>query len=165
MAHTTNAVSTGHCPDCGAAVFGGREGCQTLWDELRLATGHVAAFDAYCMQHLERYCLSAKSYAAHLTRLCCGVEHQGHPHVYAAIQHWLNGVPPIAKPPLLTFLGALTIADVHQAQPGEARERQTQAWVASVWEAYASQHALAREWVTQAMSRRTTGTAHKNKSL
>jgi predicted amidophosphoribosyltransferase len=90
-------------------VVGGRDGCQAVFDELTArAYADVAyasvrdlAFDAYCMQHLDSYCRSAKSYAAHLTRLCCGLEYQGDPKVYEAIQKWLNGAVKIEKPPVL----------------------------------------------------------------
>ncbi|GAC1654933.1 MAG: hypothetical protein NVS4B8_30120 [Herpetosiphon sp.] len=47
------------------------------FDDLRYAAVRNCAFDAYCMQHIEPYCHSAKSYAAHLTRLCCGIEYGG----------------------------------------------------------------------------------------
>ncbi len=87
-------MSEDHCPDCGALVEGGREGCQQLMDTLNvqafgdagLGRSRDLAFDTYCMQHLEKYCLSAKSYAAHLTRLCCGLEYNRNPAVYGALQ-------------------------------------------------------------------------------
>lgn len=140
------------CLACGANVSGGGEGCNALWHELFYSgASHPAAFDAYCMQHLEQYCASAKSYAAHLTRLCCGVEFGGDPRVYAAIQKWLNGNRPLEKPPLLPFLGSLTIADIRDASPTD-RVRVTQVWVEDVWAAYASQHELAREWIRQALA-------------
>lgn len=55
---------------------------------------HRMMVDAYCLQHPERYCVSAKSLAAHLTGLCCAFEHGGHPSVNAAVQRWLNGASP-----------------------------------------------------------------------
>jgi hypothetical protein len=143
------------CPGCGAIVAGGRAGCQALWDGMSIE-GKMArdlAFDAYCMQHLETYCRSAKSYAAHLTRLCCGIEYGGEPQVYRAIQHWLNGKVNLEKPALLAFLGELTIADVSAAQTAEDRARITQAWAQSVWSAYAPQQDLARGWICQALAR------------
>jgi hypothetical protein len=70
------------------------------------------AFDAYCMQHLEQYRRSAKSYAAHLTRLCCGLEYDGDPQVYEAIQKWLNGTVDIKKPEAPGPRGAMTVADL-----------------------------------------------------
>lgn len=68
---------------------GGWEACQALFDELALlaysdpgyAAVHSLAFDAYCMQHPQRYCVSTKSYAAHLARLCCGLEYEGDPDI------------------------------------------------------------------------------------
>lgn len=141
------------CPDCGAAIDGGREGCQALWDELS-TTGvfqHPAAFDAYCMQHLERYCKSAKSYAAHLTRLCCGIEHRGDPAIYRAIQQWLNGNVALTKPEILPFLGSLTIVDIKRAQNPIAQQQLVAAWIHNVWQAYASQHELAEEWIKLAL--------------
>ena len=149
------------CPDCGAPVPGGREGCQALWNaiaaqaftDLQYASVRDLAFDAYCMQHLERYCRSAKSYAAHLTRLCCGLEYAGNPQVYAAIQNWLNGTPPVSRPQDLPFLGKITVADVAAAQTGDAFRMLAHEWAESVWEAYTPQQALARSWVRLALGR------------
>ncbi len=140
------------CPGCGAHVPGGREGCQALWHELVFAGGLLpgAAFDAYCMQHLDQYCVSAKSYAAHLTRLCCGLEYDGNPHVYRAIQQWLNGNRRLEKPDMLPIFGSMTIADIRAAPP-EARARVAQSWVENVWSAYAPQHELARSWIELAL--------------
>ena len=111
-----------------------------------------AAFDAYCMQHLAVYCKSAKSYAAHLTRLCCGIEYNGNEKVYKAIQTWLNGKVDIVKPTPLAFLGKLTIADVRDAPPAHKADT-VENWISDVWRAYQSQHALARMWIKQAVNR------------
>lgn len=144
-----------HCPDCGARVHGGRQGCQHLWDTVAFSAVVVLpgpAFDAYCMQHLERYCRSAKSYAAHLTRLCVGIEQGGEARVFRALQRWLDGRVDLPKPPILADLGTLTIADVRDAGPPELQARRAHDWVMSVWEAYGSQHAQAREWIRQALA-------------
>ncbi|MEA2599168.1 MAG: hypothetical protein QOF89_160 [Acidobacteriota bacterium] len=151
-------MSEDRCPDCGAAVPGGRAGCQALMDEiqaraygdLEVAANRDLAFDAYCMQHPERYCHSAKSYAAHLTRLCCGVEHGGNPRVYEAIQRWLNGSPPLEKPEIPRHLGQRTVKDLESAAGEHARL--VRDWAGSVWEAYAAQHELARGWIQAALS-------------
>jgi len=95
-------MSDDRCPACGATVSGGREGCQALMDDIQaraysnpaFAATFNLGFDAYCMQHPEKYCVSAKSYAAHLTRLCCGVERGGEDSIYRAINRWLSGNPP-----------------------------------------------------------------------
>jgi hypothetical protein len=38
---------------------------------------HRMIVDTYCLQHPDRYCVSAKSLAAHLTGLCWLIEHGG----------------------------------------------------------------------------------------
>jgi hypothetical protein len=146
------------CPECGAAVDGGRAGCQAVWDELAArayqnpayASSYNLAFDTYCMQHPAKYCRSAKSYAAHLTRLCCGIEFNGDPDLYAAIQKWLNGSTPVEKPPLLARRGSLTVVELRSAANAAEYRVQVQVWAKNVWAAYASQHDLARRWIETA---------------
>ena len=158
------------CPACGAIVAGGRDGCQALFDELTAhayadiayASVRDLAFDTYCMQHLETYCRSAKSYAAHLTRLCCGLDYAGDPYVYEAIQHWLNGVAKSEKPLVLNQLGSMTVVDVRDASNAEEHIRLVRAWAANVWEAYRSQHDLARGWIRAALAARGDTTPEQN---
>jgi len=109
------------------------------------------AFDAYCLQHPETYCRSAKSYAAHLTRLCCGLEYDGDPAVYAAIQRWLNGAVPLEKPEVLARRGTLTVADVARARDGQEYIERVRAWAENVWAAYATQHDRAHTWLRAAI--------------
>jgi hypothetical protein len=152
--------SAERCPACGAAVAGGRDGCQAIFDELTArayadpayASVRDLAFDTYCMQHLETYCHSAKSYAAHLTRFCCGLEYARNPRVYEAIQQWLNGAVKISKPPVLSDLGSMTVMDVRSAPTAEEHSRLVRAWAANVWDAYRTQHDLARTWIEAALS-------------
>ena len=149
------------CPECGAPADGGRAGCQEVYEAVAdpalgsagLGRWRDLAFDAYCMQHPDTYCRSAKSYAAHLTRLCCGIEKGGDLAVYRAIQRWLNGAVKLDKPAVLASRGQLTVASLQSA--GDPRELQTlaQLWADSVWEAYAAQHALAHTWLQQATGR------------
>ena len=151
--------STEVCFACGAVVDGGRDGCQALFDELTAhayadfayATVRDLAFDTYCMQHLDTYCRSAKSYAAHLMRLCCGLDYAGDPRVYEAIQHWLNGAAKIEKPQVLSHVGTMPAVDVRQVQTAEEHARLVRAWAANVWEAYRAQHDLAHEWIEAAL--------------
>ena len=158
------------CPACGALVSGGRDGCQSLFDELTAhavanpayAVRRELAFDTYCMQHLESYCRSAKSYAAHLTRLCCGLEYGGDPKVYEAIQKWLNGAARLEKPPVLAQLGSLTVADVRKAGTAEEHARLVHDWATNVWEAYRSQYDIARAWITAALTAREGATPKRN---
>jgi hypothetical protein len=157
-----NRMSEAICPACDAPFPGGQAACQSLFDELFPPGGGLViaiprdlAFDAYCMQHLEPYCRSAKSYAAHLTRLCCGLEYDGQPQVYAAIQRWLNGSVTLQKPVPLANLGFLTIADIGAGASAEERTALARIWVESVWQAYTPQHALARRWVQMALGEKT----------
>ena len=151
------------CPDCNAPVPGGREGCQALFDVLaaqvyldpQRAAVHQLAFDAYCMQHPDTYGLSAKSYAAHLTRLCCGVEFGGDHRIYRAIAKWLNGRSPVAKPAVPAIRGTLTVATVAAATDSEEYAGLVDAWASDVWSAYADQHELARQWIVLAMENRS----------
>ncbi len=153
-------MSEDRCPDCGASVIGGRAGCQALWDEIgawdysdpNYAATHDLAFDTYCMQHVERYCHSAKSYAAHLTRLCCGLEYAGDPKIYAAIQKWLNGTVTLEKPGAPSHRGQMTVADLRAARNVEEHTRLVHDWAQSVWEAYTAQHDIARNWIRDALS-------------
>jgi Family of unknown function (DUF5946) len=103
-------------------------GCQALYDALAvpgagalgLSARRDLALDAYCMQHPDTYCRSAKSYAAHLTRLCCGIEYGGDLQVYRAIQRWLNGAVPLEKSEVLSARGQMTVSDLQAvASPPE----------------------------------------------
>lgn len=160
--HALHPQSEERCPECGASVMGGQDGCQALFHQigfqasnnLRFAAVHRLAVDAYCMQHPEPYCHSAKSYAAHLTGLCCGIEHNGHPVVYAAIQKWLNGKVEIEKPEVLSHRGKMTLADVLAMHDSDEQLRRIDDWANSVWEAYATQHDLARTWIKLALARK-----------
>jgi hypothetical protein len=146
------------CELCGAAL-GGTEGCIARSHELlvqaqqdaRYAGVYRLAFDAFCLQHPQRYGVSAKSYAAHLMGLCHGIEHADRPKTYWAIPAWLNRPREIKKPPLVNERGRMTIADVAPGLSPEEHASRVRAWAESVWRAYAPQQAIAREWLKQAL--------------
>lgn len=148
------------CPSCGAPL-GGRSGCQATFDELSAAgwaspvrgAVHNLLVDTYAMQHPEEYGRSAKSYAAHLTALCCAMESGSDPELYWAIPRWLDGNTAPAKPALLDSRGTATIADVRAADSDTAYAERVRAWARNVWEAYAAQQALARGWLRLASAR------------
>ncbi len=150
------------CPECGARLTGGQEACQNIFfDMTALALSNPQygrirelALDTYCMQHIEPFCHSAKSYAAHLTRLCCGLERSGSPSLYAAIQHWLNGNPMLIRPEVLSKRGEMTILDTWAAENALEHERLVRSWAGNVWEAYHSQQDLARRWLEAALCSR-----------
>ncbi|HUN23313.1 MAG TPA: DUF5946 family protein [Anaerolineales bacterium] len=141
------------CPACQATLPAGHT-CQSVWDELYYAQPLPApSFDAFCMQHLDSYCFSAKSYAAHLTRLYIGVEYANDPKQLAAVQRWLNGTVSLTKPALLATVGTRTVCDVYLAvAQGQPAMQVAHLWIADVWQAYQPQHALAKEWRTLALN-------------
>jgi len=153
-------MTQNRCPACGAAVTGGRAGCQAVFDEqsaavytdVRRAAVHDLFVDAYCMQHPEEYGRSAKSYAAHLLRLCCGAELRGDATTYAAIRRWLDGSSSIVRPEPPATRGTMTIVDVAGASADRYPDT-VRAWASDVWAAYAAQHAVAREWIASAIER------------
>ena len=107
------------------------------------------------MQHPEEYGRSPKSYAAHLTALCCGIEHPGDQKLYWAIARWLDGSVAVEKPPLIARRGALTIADVYVPAREDAYADLVRRWADDVWAAYRDQQKLARGWL-EAVRARTT---------
>jgi len=114
---------------------------------------HRMMVDTYCLQHPARYCVSAKSFAAHLTGLCWLIEHGGSRAVGSeSLRRWLNGIPRIEKPEIPSFRGSHTLADVREAPDPEAHARAVERWARSTWEAYSALHSLARHWIQQALS-------------
>lgn len=130
--------------------FGARD-----FSDPRYGATHELLVDAYCLQHAQGYCSSAKSYAAHLTRMCCGIEHGGKRETYAAIPRWLSGLAKIERPQTLAQRGSTTIADLRSAQTPEEHAELVRKWAANVWQAYAPQHETARQWLSAALGRKT----------
>jgi hypothetical protein len=150
-------VSSAEC-SCAIADEGG---CQRIFDELiardfsnvLYGRWHRTLVDVYALQHPERYCVSAKSLAAHLGGLCCAIERGGDAETYRALQRWLNGPSALVRPPIPAVRGAVTIADLLPAgdprEYGEALGR----WAQSTWAAYSPLHGLARAYLDAANSR------------
>ncbi len=156
------ADGAGRCTGCGLTVPGGTEGCRERFEALHARAYdwgvpyalHRLAVDTYTLQHPDRYCVSAKSLAAHLTGLCWALEHGGHPAGLRALQRWLNGTPALTKPPLPATHGALTVAEVCSASDADAYAHAVERWARATWQAYAALHPLARRWVAAALARR-----------
>src|SRR6266481_987111 len=106
------------CPECGAPV-GGRDGCQKLFDDLglrafgdsRYAAMRRLTVDCYACQH-DRYILSGRSLAAHLTGIAIAIEHDGADQVNERVQSWLSRTRHVEKPAVPRARGKITIADV-----------------------------------------------------
>ena len=160
----------GVCTECGAEIPESYGNCDALFmsiltnrvyqQNLEHPLPHVLCqlvVDTFAMQHPKRACKSAKSYAAHLTRLCCGVEYNGSKKVYAAIQRWLNGHEEnigISRPVEPVHRGKLTIRYIHDAQTSKDFSHRIEVWSESVWTAYAEQHSLAHYWISCAQKYR-----------
>ena len=153
--------STERCSGCDLVVRGGSVGCQTIVDELwarefsdvSYFRVHRMTVDTYCLQHPDHYCVSAKSFAAHLTGLCWPIEQGGNRAVGGeSLRRWLNGTLRIEKPEAPSFRGRLTVADVRGVLYPEAYARAVEGWARSTWEAYSTLHSLARHWIQQALS-------------
>jgi len=150
------------CDGCGLPVIDGTEGCQRLFDDETVreyadplfAPRRRMIVDIYCLQHPDRYCVSAISLAAHLTGLAVATEHPGREaRLNAAIQRWLSGRPRLDKPSSPARRGTMTIADLRAttdvADHGLVAER----WAQDVWTAYAELQPVARAWVREALAR------------
>lgn len=133
--------------------MGGRDACQKLFDDLglrafadsRYAAMRRLAVDCYACQH-DRYILSGRSLAAHLTGLAVAIEHDGAEQMNERVQSWLSRTRHIPKPAVPRVRGKVTIADVAEASPQEYPAA-VRRWAASVWRAWRDHHALAREWI------------------
>jgi hypothetical protein len=156
------------CTECGAEVPAEFTSCDELFMSILTPLGlrwaesqDVAALgqllvDTFAMQHPKRSCKSAKSYAAHLTGLCCGMEYNGAKSVYAALQRWLNGPAEaigITRPTEPDDRGALTIRYVYDAHTEAEFAARVREWAREVWEAYSSEHEIARGWIKKATGR------------
>jgi hypothetical protein len=148
------------CTGCGWEAPEGSSGCQALFGEFlardfsNVAYGrsHRLIVDTYCLQHPDRYCVSAKSLAAHLGGLCRAFEHGARPEAYQALQRWLNGRSSIEKPELPSSRGAVTIADVQAASDAAGYAQAVERWARSTWEAYAILHPMARRYMDEALA-------------
>lgn len=149
------------CPGCGVAVAERAEGCLALYGERTGTTfggsAHIGlgrmAWDTYCVQHPDQYCVSVKSLIAHLGGLCWALEYGGHPSGYQALNRLLNGTLAIPKPQLPTSRGALTVADLSGIDD-DMHAASIERWANAMWQAYHTLHPFARQWVETALARR-----------
>ncbi len=137
--------------------MGGRDACQKLFDDLglrafedsRYAAMRRLAVDCYACQH-DRYILSGRSLAAHLTGLAVAIEHGGAEQVNERVQGWLSRTRHVEKPAVPRLRGKITIANVADAAPAEYAAA-VRRWADSVWDAWRAHHALTREWIVSSL--------------
>ena len=157
-------MSDSGCPECGAAVPGGRAGCQQLFDEVlarefgdyRYAREHRLMVDAYSLQHPDEYMRSAKSHAAHLTGAYVAMESTSVAETNRAILEWLNGSRSLQRPqqPPPRQRGTLTILHVHVARNPDDHVRRVREWAQAAWSAWQAYHAVAKKWTDEALGHR-----------
>jgi len=112
---------------------------------------HRLTVDAYAVQHPGQPSRqSIRSVALHAISLCAIFEKGIEMHdATAVIQHaasqkerfeWLS--PPAS-------MGALTIADVHQAADAAEHGRLVRRWAESAWTAWSAHHPTIRKWLSE----------------
>lgn len=148
------------CEGCGLVIANGADGCQAAFDAFRvrevreLASGYASTrltIDVYSLQHPDRYCVSAKSLAAHLTGLAWSIEQGGSERGLQIPQRWLNSPGKLVKPGLPRERGALTIAYVAAAESPDDYAVRLARWAQSTWAAYAPLHQVAWDWISAAL--------------
>lgn len=148
------------CTECGAVVPAEFESCDAflgfiLSNYLKPAEPPPRLLiDTFAIQHPKRACKSAKSYAAHLTGLCCGMEYNGAKSVFAALQRWLNGPVErigLKRPQEPEHSGRLTIRHLYGVDDRAEFDQRLRECAMDVWDAYTSQHKLARRWIETAL--------------
>ena len=149
------------CEGCGLEIAGGTAGCQAMFDEFwaremsELAPSYASTrltIDVYCLQHPDRYCVSAKSLAAHLTGVGWAVERGGGEWGLRRLQRWLDSGPALEKPAIPAGHGALTIGYVASAADTDAYVAALDRWARSTWAAYSELHDAAARWIDAAVA-------------
>lgn len=148
------------CTECGALVPGEFESCDAFLTFVlsgylkRAESPPRLLVDTFALQHPKRACKSAKSYAGHLSGLCCGVEYGGSEKVYAAIQRWLSnsaGRIGLKRPREPEYRGRLTLRHLYGVDSREKFDLRLRECAMDVWDAYKSQHEIARQWIETAL--------------
>jgi hypothetical protein len=149
------------CPGCGQP--GGAAICRADFEE-KIARDfsdpaffsvHRLLVDAYCLQHPDTHCISAKSLAAHLAGLCQILEEGASAAIGTDFLHrWLDGAARIEKPKLPAERGRLTLADLAGIEEPSEWRQAVRRWADSVWDAYADLQPLARRWAAEARQAR-----------
>lgn len=120
-----------------------REGAELA----RSYTSTRLTIDVYCLQHPERYCVSAKSLAAHLTGLCWALEFVGSESGLRELQRKLNGRVDLVKPAIPVSRGNVTVADIIPAVGPDEYLRALDRWARSTWTVYADLQSTTRKWI------------------
>jgi len=124
------------------------------FSDYRYARLHRLTVDAYSLQHSEQFMRTAKSFVAHLTGMCAAMENDDAASINRAVQEWLNGPRAIERPDDVPpgRRGDLTVVDVLAVQDPQQYLERIREWARGTWSAWATHHALAREWIELAQA-------------
>jgi hypothetical protein len=93
--------------------------------------------------------------AAHLTGVAWILEHPSDAATGSdRIRRWLNSKPALVKPKLPTSNGKVLIDSLVGISVPEGIATAVDRWAASTWEAYATLHPTARDWIARALAYR-----------
>jgi hypothetical protein len=153
------------CPMCGFP--GGREACQSLFDDVALRVRALAwtdsmktwrlMHDVYCVQHEEQYCARYTGLVTHLGGVCWSLEHGGNEPGYRALQKFVERDPfkgqDYPPPPgIPADRGSINIASLKNGNEPESLINGVDRWARATWLAYAGLQPVAREWVKAALA-------------
>ncbi len=146
------------CAGCGAPLEGGMQACQERMDAVGVAATTAGIgyplrrlmIDTYCLQHPDRYCVSGKSLAAHLTGAAWQLDLAGGRDGLDHLQRWLDGPRQLPRPPVPADRGRLTVVDFERALERDGWPTAIDLWARSTWLAYAPLRTLAYEWIAAA---------------
>lgn len=122
----------------GAAV----DGCD-VYQHRRAVAQHRQSVERARLRAHQPQSLSPR----HGPALCCGIEAPGNTALYWTIRRWLDGPVDLERPHDLSFRGSMTIADVHSPQREKEYPELIRRWAMDVWQAYAVQQGMARQWL------------------
>jgi len=144
---------------------GGREACQTLFDDVALRVRALAwtdsmktwrlMHDVYYVQHAEEFCTGFDKLATHLGGICLALEHSASEKGYRALQKlverepWKGQTYP-PEPGLPGPRGSVTVASLRDGNEPERLISGVDRWARATWLAFADLQSLVRDWVKQA---------------
>ena len=150
------------CPSCGAKDVDGLIGCDTAFCNLigrefadpQIFRAHRLTVDAYCLQHPERYMISTKSAAAHLTGICWSLEVGESIHLPAALKRFVDGPRVFTRVPVPPRLlrGDMNITHLRAISDPDDYLMAARKWARSAWSAWSCGWEQARAWVTAAQN-------------
>jgi Family of unknown function (DUF5946) len=157
------------CPGCGVRLpvssetypdgrYNASAECWQLYGELTAYTVtrgyetfiHQLAIDAYAAQHVGKNVRPiGVAFALITLYLACEKGYNGRQAQHMLLAQRSKTWPAFTPP---AHVGAITIADVMQAPPGEPRDAMIHQWTQSVWDAWSAEHARVKALFERVMA-------------